>query len=96
MAERDLDAGTNAALQAAEEIFIGANHLGPLALGHYGTPLDADAASEPRSQLAPVVRVVVDAIVGALATGAQATVAPTPRSPPPRPLSLHRRRRRSS
>ena len=72
MAERDLDAGTSAALQATEELFgAGAYDLDALALGHYGTPLDAEVASAPRPQQGPVVRAVVDAIVGALAAGAR-------------------------
>ena len=42
-AERALDAGTRAALAATEEIFgAGAYDLAALALGRYGTPLDAD------------------------------------------------------
>ena len=72
--ERALDAGSAAALRAAEEIFgAGAYDLDALALGGYGTPLDAepaDGAAAPPPADAQVVRVIVDAVVEALASGA--------------------------
>ncbi len=73
MAERALDAGTLAALTACEEIFgSGAYDLAALALGGYGTPLDADDDAPPPAQDARVVRLVVDAITTALMTNAPA------------------------
>ncbi|HEY2747700.1 MAG TPA: lantibiotic dehydratase, partial [Polyangia bacterium] len=75
IAERALATGTLAALEAAEEIFgVGAYDLDALALGGYGTPLDADdihgGDAGPPPQDAHVLRLVVDAIATALVTGA--------------------------
>jgi thiopeptide-type bacteriocin biosynthesis protein len=73
--ERALDAGARAALDATAELFgEGAYDLDALALGRYGTPLDVEAEAAARAQHAPVVRVIVDAIVRALAAGADEAV----------------------
>lgn len=64
-----------AALVAAEEIFgAGAYDLDALALGRYGTPLDADEDEDdaPPAPHAGVVRAIVGAIVEAVAARAEA------------------------
>lgn len=82
-----------APLAAVEELFgAGAYDLGALALGRFGTPLDAaDDDGPPPPPDATVARVLVDAILGAVAAGepvleldvaALDAVAP-PRAPPP-------------
>ena len=63
------------ALQSAAELYgAGAFRLDALALGHYGTPLDAAAlpgGDEPRSAVAAVQRAILDAVVGAIVAGAR-------------------------
>ena len=63
----------NDALVATEEIFgAGAYDLGALALGRFGTPLDADEEAPPPAQHAGVVRAIVGAIIEAVAARAEA------------------------
>jgi thiopeptide-type bacteriocin biosynthesis protein len=86
------------ALESAAELYgAGAFRLDGLALGHYGTPLDAALADEPRTAVAAVQRVILDAIVGALVAGAPAAaldgaaldaVAPAVATPPTFELML--------
>ncbi len=66
IAERALDAGTQAALHATEELFgAGAYDLDALALGRYGTPLDVEVEGASPPQEARVVRAIVDALLAA-------------------------------
>ena len=62
----------NDALVATEEIFgAGANDLGALALGRFGTPLDADEDAPPAAQESGVVRAIVGTIIEAVAARAE-------------------------
>jgi len=80
IAERALE--PDDALVATEEIFgAGAYDLGALALGRFGTPLDADAEPPARAQHPAVLRAIVEAIatraeVATLDRAALETIAP--------------------
>jgi thiopeptide-type bacteriocin biosynthesis protein len=69
-AERALDAALDDAVDAATEIFgAGALELGALALGEYGTPLDAAPPAAPRAAHQPLCAWLADRLLACAAAG---------------------------